>query len=101
MIQGGDPPAGNGGPGYKFVDEFHPDCPSTRPACSRWRTPARTRTARQFFITVAPTPRLNTKHTIFGEVTEGMGVVEKIGNAPKGAQDRPEKPVKITSISVK
>jgi len=54
----------------------------------------------QFFITVAATPWLDNRHSVFGEVTEGYPVVEKISKTPRGAQDRPSKEVKILSVKI-
>ena len=90
MIQGGDPEGtGRGGPGYKFADEFHPDAAphQGRPALDGQ---CRTNTnGSQFFVTVAATPWLDNKHSIFGEVTEGYDVVKKISKLPRNSQDRP------------
>ena len=102
MIQGGDP-AGHRVPGErlatKFKDEVSPS-PFTSPACWPWPTPAPDTNGSQFFITVAPTPHLNGKHTIFGEVAEGMDVVNEIANVRTGPQDKPIKPVIMESVTV-
>ena len=107
MIQGGDPDGtGMGGPGYQFNDEIDPGLTFSMPYLLAMAN-AGTRMGRgtngsQFFITVEPTPWLNGKHTIFGEVIgkESKKVVDAISNVPTGAQDRPIKPVVIESIDV-
>ena len=102
MIQGGDPLGeGTGGPGYQFEDETSPSDGFDRPGMLAMANAGPNTNGSQFFITVKATPWLNGRHTIFGEVTQGMNVVEKIVSAPKGANDRPEKPVKITQIVIK
>ena len=101
MIQGGDPAGtGMGGPGYQFADE-------TKGSPHKFDKPGKLAMANagpntngsQFFITVAATDWLTGNHTIFGEVVEGQDVVEKIVNAPRGAQDRPVKEVRISSLT--
>ena len=84
MIQGGDPlGTGTGGPGYKFARRVPPEAAAhaSRASC-RWPTPGPNTNGSQFFITLAPTPWLDNKHSVFGEVVEGLDVVKKIGRTP-------------------
>lgn len=99
MIQGGDPlGTGTGGPGYRFADEFHPELVFDRPYLLAMANAGPGTNGSQFFITLAPTPWLNRRHTIFGEVVTGQQVVDAIGAVATGAQDRPLTEVAIQSV---
>jgi peptidyl-prolyl cis-trans isomerase A (cyclophilin A) len=102
MVQGGDPTGtGRGGPGYQFEDEVPPGGPSfDRPGLLAMANAGPGTNGSQFFVTVAATPWLDGRHTIFGEVTEGYDVVERIAKVACGAQDRPVEDVVLERVDV-
>ncbi len=102
MIQGGDPEGtGMGGPGFRFEDECPPGGPGfDKPGLLAMANSGPNTNGSQFFVTVKPTPWLNGKHTIFGEVTEGMDVVDAIVTAPTGAQDKPATDIVLEKVEI-
>lgn len=102
MIQGGDPSSrGNGGPGFRFEDEFQSDRRFDKKGVLAMGNTGPNTNGSQFFITVAPTPHLNNRHTIFGEVVEGQDVVDRIANElPKDSNDRPRRDVRIKTLTI-
>ena len=102
MVQGGDPMGtGQGGPGYDFEDEVPPDGPTfDRPGLLAMANAGPNTNGSQFFVTVVPTPWLTGKHTIFGEVVEGMEVVNRISKVPTGPADRPKEDVVLERVDL-
>jgi peptidyl-prolyl cis-trans isomerase B (cyclophilin B) len=100
MIQGGDPEGtGTGGPGYTFKDEFNQH-KVVRGALAMANAGPNTNGSQFFIVTVASAPWLDGKHTVFGEVTDGMDTVDAIEGVPTGAGDRPVDPPMIESIEL-
>jgi peptidyl-prolyl cis-trans isomerase A (cyclophilin A) len=103
MIQGGDPTgSGRGDPGYKFGDEFHGELQFDRPYLLAMANAGPGTNGSQFFITVGPTPHLNRKHTIFGEVIDdgGQKVVDAIAAARTTPGDRPAQEIVIERVEI-
>lgn len=101
MIQGGDPlGVGRGGPGYSFPDEIHPELAFDRPYLLGMANAGPNTNGSQFFITTVPTPHLNGKHTIFGEVAEGQDVVDEINKTDTDARDRPDTEIVLESVTI-
>jgi len=105
MIQGGDPTGtGRGGQslyGTPFEDEFKPNVMFNKPGILAMANAGRNTNGSQFFITTVPTPHLNGRHTIFGEVIEGMDVVRKLENVGTDGRDMPMQPQKILKAYLK
>lgn len=101
MIQGGDPLGnGTGGPGYRFADEIVATLKHDKPGVLSMANAGPDTNGSQFFITEVPTPWLDGKHTVFGEIVDGTDVMMTLAKSPTGPGDRPDPPVKLNRVTI-
>jgi peptidyl-prolyl cis-trans isomerase A (cyclophilin A) len=101
MIQGGDPlGTGTGGPGFKYADEIVAGLTHSKPGTLSMANSGPNTNGSQFFVTDAATPWLDGKHTVFGEVTQGMEVVSKIAHLPCNGSNKPNKDVVLKAVRI-
>jgi peptidyl-prolyl cis-trans isomerase A (cyclophilin A) len=101
VIQGGDPLGeGHGGPGYQFEDEFHPELRHDRAGILSMANAGPNTNGSQFFVTLAPTPHLDRRHSVFGAVVKGLDIIDEMGRVNTDRNDRPVKPIVMTKVTI-
>jgi len=101
VIQGGCPQGnGMGGPGYRFKDECHPELRHTDKGILSMANAGPGTNGSQFFITLAATPHLDGRHTVFGKVTKGIEIIDEIAKTKTGPMDKPVEDVVMESIEI-